>query len=77
MIKFVGKLYNLFNDKEFSVIYELLLKIESISLLLIKKEIEVLSMIIEIKNKLNNKIPENKVNLIDKLNISFEASDVT
>lgn len=77
MIKFVGKLYNLFNDKEFSVIYELLLKIESISLLFIKKEIEVLSMIIEIKNKLNNKIPENKVNLIDKLNISFEASDVT
>lgn len=42
-----------------------------------KKEIEVLSIIIEIKNKINNKILENKVNFIDKLNISFEAKEVT
>jgi len=57
-------LYNLFNDKEFSVKYEFILIIDS--LFIKNNEIEVLSTIkdkISIINKIN---PENKVSLTDK-----------
>jgi len=70
-------LNNLFNDKEFSVKYEFILIIDSISLFIKNNEIEVLSTIKDKINIINKINPENKVSLIDKLNISLEAKDVT
>lgn len=53
------------------------MKIDSISLFIRNSEIEFLSIKNEIINKINNVVVENKVNLIDKLNISLEANEVT
>lgn len=53
------------------------LKIDSISLFIKNSEIEFLSIKNEIINKVNIVIIENIVNLIDKLNISLEANEVT
>lgn len=75
--KFVGKLYNLFKDREFSEIKVFNLVILSISLFIKKKVIEFLSKIIEVIKNKKIKIKDIIVNFIDKLNISLEAKDVT
>lgn len=75
MIRFVGKLYNLLIEIKFSlivnvnellIISELLINVNSIESI-IKL---MLNIIIIINNIVN-------INFIDKLNISFDAKDVT
>lgn len=77
VIKFVGKLYNLFKFKEFSSIELVKFVVEIISKLIKKLLIIKLS----IKTKKNNviKIIEILINVsfIDNENISFEAKEVT
>jgi hypothetical protein len=76
VIKFIGKLYILFNSIEFSSIKVKLLN-KFISLLLMKFSIIDLSIKKEIIMKNNIKNINININLKDIENISFEDKDVT
>lgn len=74
---FVGKLYNLINEIEFSGINELIDDVFIISLFWINLVIICLSINnIKIKN-MKDRISINNVNLREIENISFDAKEVT
>lgn len=74
---FVGKLYNLINEIEFSGINELIDDVFIISLFWINLVIICLSINnIKIKN-IKDRISINNVNLREIENISFDAKEVT
>lgn len=70
-------MYSLFNDREFSLKKELTVIIDVISLFW-NQDIEIFLSKIKVQIIIKNKNKADTiVNLIDKENISFDASDVT
>lgn len=76
-IKLIGKLYNLFNIKEFSETKDHISLIFSISRFIKKEKIIFLSKINIIIINNNVEISLVRKTFIDKENISFEANEVT
>lgn len=73
----VGKLYNLFKVKLFSLIKFISFMIEVISIFIVNEFNEDVSLKIIIKDiNIMNRVEAIKRFLIEKLNISFEARDV-